>query len=1076
MGGVVLLGAGVSIAARLPGAAGLDGLLWQALESDQTSLQALRSIASCGSAASAKETVLSLGEDLRPAWEVVASHQQARRTFQSVFARLDETRRRAISKSHDVLAEMLHRRVVELVISLNWDTQLETAWRHRYGQSIRDQSLLSKPHGSAAAPEEDWVLPGESPLLPEALKTRLARMIRERPRVLLVVGYSERDEHVVTEIVKPLENRWKVIRIAPDARGELTIPFPAEAVLPALRDQLMLGAEVPGFAYVSFEPAHDLGWAMAGRGLGPQDVEACPHVPEVQRLVAEIRATGSAVLIGGPGEGKSVAAFQAARELWLSGWEVVRLKDVLPLGDLLNTLRAVPRPAVAVLDDAQRLDDDDLSQLLALGGTNLGVLAVHSQRSPVPRAGVRLDADRATDILLKHLRSHPKETLKAVQALDRRVGTGYLDTPLAERLNEAAKEAHSPWHLTFVVTAGWHRVSGEIDELRANDDHDAPLAVVAALQLLRLDETVDPSDLAKVIGAIGRDETWLSKALDGAISRRLLVSDEKGVRLPHQRFAPVVLTAVLAKGDRDLVLRAISEAIVCLEPDLQGVHWLLRELSLLRHDAGVRDDELIDEEAAKLLLERCWAAESGRDRGAAAFVINDLRKLPATNVRLGDHAGLLAGWISAAQPEAMMGLARLINDGFNDKLEVLNDIYAQVDLDKLASAFASSTWPDAVYFGKLFDRWGLGSIEATEALSAAIDRGAAHRLFQAWAQARDAFLSDLSAVAQGIASFDLDFALECIELIAADVTRHWQNDFLWGFNDLREISFLLGLGPAFLRKRAPNRAQRRVARELVQGLDAAACAQQISAAQERDWELVGHVMAEFVSNASRRKARAIASRIDFDRLDAATADFWATRTWTMRGLLVGLALHADYEPARSWIASNADKMEEIPLLALAISPEACAQRLAVQGVELQWGEHENLGLTVEALGKLERLDHELASACLTENQGRLVSPITIIHELDEWPQAIRLFDHLDPTVVPNAIARVEPEKARKVWERALRGEVSHRYGEVAKRRRGAAELVCVGKSAEGPIAAVAADLERQFPVASALETSRVRPR
>lgn len=1068
MGGVVVLGAGVSIAARMPDASGLEALLWRALESDPASLRALGDIAPCGPGAPAKETVLSLGEDLGPAWEVVASHQQARRAFQSVFARLDEDRQRETSESHDVLAEMLHRRIVELVISLNWDTQLEMAWRRRYGQSILDQGLATKLHGSAAEPKEDWVLPGQGVGLPPALKTRLARMVHERPRVLLVVGYSERDEHVVAEIVEPLESRWKVIRIAPEARGELAIPLPAEAVLPALRDQMKLGAEVPGFAYVSFEPAHDLGWAMAGRGLGPQDVEACPRVPEVRRLVAEVRATGSAVLIGGPGEGKSVTAFQAAWELWRDGWEVLRLKDVLPLRELVNTLRALPRPAVAVVDDAQRMVDDDLGQLLALGGADLGVLAVHSQRSPIPRAGVRLDADRATDVLLKYLRAHPKETLKAVQALDSRVGTGYLQTPLERRLSDAARDAHSPWHLTFVVTAGWHRVSGEIDELRANGGQDVPLAIIAALQLLRLDETIDRADLAEVISAIGKDENWLSKAFDAASSRRLLVTNEQGVRLPHQRFAPVVLTDVLAKGDRDLALSAISESIVRLEPDLRGVHWLLQELSLLSREAAVRHEELIGEEAANVLLERCWVAESGHDRGAAAFVINDLRKLARFDVRLDHHIDLLAGWISAAQPEAMMGLARLINDCFNDKLEVLDEIYAQVDLEKLASAFASTAWPDAVFFGELFDRFGLGSIEATKALSAEIDRGATRKLFQAWDQAPDVFLSDVATVAEGIASLDRDLALECIELIAADITRRWQNDFLSGFNELRDISFILGLGPSFLRGRAPEKVQLRVARQLVEGLDADACAQQISTSAERDWELVGYVMAEFVSDASPRKAQAIASRVDFDRLNSATAEFWARRTWTMRGLLVGLALGDNYEPACTWIAANADKMDQVSLLALAISPEACVRRLGIPGVELQWGEHEDLGLTVEALAKLERLDHDLACTYLAEHEDQLVSRMTIIHELDDWPQAIKLFDGLDPSVVPSAIAEVEPDKAREVWERALRGEGGRRpYGEKAKRRRGAAELVRVGKNAHGPIAAVAADLERRFPVSSA---------
>ena len=41
--------------------------------------------------------------------------------------------------------------------------------------------------------------------------------------MLLVVGYSEADELIVNELIAPLEERWKVVRIGPLASGALAL-------------------------------------------------------------------------------------------------------------------------------------------------------------------------------------------------------------------------------------------------------------------------------------------------------------------------------------------------------------------------------------------------------------------------------------------------------------------------------------------------------------------------------------------------------------------------------------------------------------------------------------------------------------------------------------------------------------------------------------------------------------------------------------------------------------------------------------------------------------------------------------
>jgi hypothetical protein len=179
-----------------------------------------------------------------------------------------------------------------------WDTLLEVAYRRRYGSTLRaDGGWLYKPHGDAAHPEAVWLLPHESGFIPNSIIQRTQGLAAQHPRALLIVGYSESDEEVVSKLIHPLSERWRVIRIGPSATGELSITRPAKQALPLLMKELDCEPEVPGWEYINFANQHDLGQALAGRRLGPADVEACPRLPEVPSVKQQLSVTNSVVIL-----------------------------------------------------------------------------------------------------------------------------------------------------------------------------------------------------------------------------------------------------------------------------------------------------------------------------------------------------------------------------------------------------------------------------------------------------------------------------------------------------------------------------------------------------------------------------------------------------------------------------------------------------------------------------------------------------------------------------------------------------------------------------------------------------------
>lgn len=1055
---VAVVGAGLSAGARLPLASTLDSLLYTALDADPKALATVQ--ASLGINAGPKEVVDQASGRLSLVWDAIARSSSARGAFQTTFAALDADRQHSFSPAHDALAELIHRRQVDLVVSLNWDTKLEAAYFARYGQRIRADWLI-KPHGDAADPDRRWVLPGEAVAMPSTLVEQLARMAAVRPRLLLIVGYSESDEYVVSELTAPLTSRWKVARLGPGATGDMSLNGSADEALPALRDAAAVGPEAAGWEYVRFDPPRDLTWALSGRGLGPRDVEICPAIDEVGRLVRDLAAGGAALITGPSGSGKSLAAYQAAHFFWRDGSEVVRLADpALPALQLREVLRGLPRPLIAVVDDGQRLRESDLRTLLDLGGDGLLIVAVVSSDSPVASLGIRIDAPRAAAALSVALERRRAETLAAVATLDPHVGDGYIDEPLEHRIEVAARDAKTPWHLSFVLSGGWRRLAGRVHELDGPAEADLLLAFVAATQLLTLDDDVAIEQLYTFAAAVNRPANWITEGLRGLRARQLLL-DLDVARLPHRRFARGLFALMLSGPQRDRCLLGVRAAIRLHRGSLEGVYWLLLDLQDAARDAGIDSQVILDGELLEIVVARCEAAEHPRERGAAAHVLNQLSYAGhATPTHA--QARMLGGWVSAGQPLSMRGLARLINDLSQRDPEAFEALCESVDAAALMSEFARCDWSDAYYFGHLLDRLATVAPQSLRRrLEGCLDRQAALRLFDRWPHAEGVELYDVDALAWGLANISHDVALEGLDRVADALARRWQANFVEGWADLHELQFVLGLPPSFLRGRAPSRRERAVARRIVEGLEPDVVAAQISASRQREWEPIGHAM-ELIATASPRHARRIADRVDLDELDASTAEFWPERSAVFRGLTVSLAQGEDNEPAAQWYARHVNDMKRIDDVAFRLVPQSSAERARDLGdvVHLQGIEIGSWGWLREVLCLLLATDRDLAASTLEKHQEQFASAFTRASyaERNELRPVLDLLADLDRDLLLGIVTRVDASKAEEVWARRLRGN--------ERERRAISRLIDLALDCDGPVRDVAERLRRRFPSAS----------
>src|ERR1700730_18991939 len=119
-GAVCIVGAGASVDAGFPLVDDLRNLLWFVYDQVPDAAKALA--VKLGRTSSTAKVLI--GNDrvcIRAAWEILAHEAALKKLFKNAFADLDSKRSNVPSKVHRVVAELLHRRFVRTVISLNWD-------------------------------------------------------------------------------------------------------------------------------------------------------------------------------------------------------------------------------------------------------------------------------------------------------------------------------------------------------------------------------------------------------------------------------------------------------------------------------------------------------------------------------------------------------------------------------------------------------------------------------------------------------------------------------------------------------------------------------------------------------------------------------------------------------------------------------------------------------------------------------------------------------------------------------------------------------------------------------------------
>lgn len=867
------------------------------------------------------------------------------------------------------------------------------------------------------------------------------------------------------EIVQRLCNRPEIL-----ARFYPNHAFDVPTILERLEAMANQSGRAPWTAPgawrdLDFSGERDIGPALLGRPLGPADAAACPRLNEADILVAELRRGFSARIVGDPGGGKSVCAYQAAAVFAREGWRVQQLDDAR---GLTSDLPSHDGNTLYVVDDAHLASVGTLTAIEHAAGPRRLVLSIHNRlgQNPSRRGAVVIEPRKAVSTIAEGLRRDPG-TLAAVRRVDPNVGDAPGDLDLSARIDHAEDEATYPWQFCFILGGGWGRAERDADAARAAGA-DIVLAAVAVHQIASRDARPLREEIEALATIAGLSVEQTRRAIEFLIRERLMIGEDD-LRCPHQRFAVVVIEKILKGQDeagRNAVGRLFGAVLDDHEMPFGGLYLLLHEIAFAgRYRQWGR---FVPLEPLRSALKRALAADTSASRGDACRLLTQAETYVPDWVSetLRPNAAVFRTWFNELDAESAHGLSRLINNIHNRDKELAPELFTASDAEAVAAAISSATPETAFALGTLADRlWILGK-DWNGRYAAALDRKALIGLARAWP--KDSELYSLAELCGGLVADNNTLALDMVEAALPQIRQRLAKDPAGGFREIDEIAMhvlrVLDVLGVYTGKLAAGERERALARSMVADIDPKRLADQLSAVRLKQFQSTSFLLS-FIARVDPRRFRATAAALDWDRLAHTIGEHWKLLPHDAE-VLMGVAYGAPKgrERLRQCIVDNLGRIEVLPAR-LAVMFLSVAERALEQSKTVATGSfgHVHWDYVVALLKPFAAQRPDLVDALLAPAEEAAIEAFGQPNESwykDAAPGLVALREHA-PQALQRILDRLDPVRAEVGWTAAVRA------GRGA--RRTIAQLVTAAIDRPDGIGDMARGLRARFPAKTVVD-------
>jgi hypothetical protein len=779
---------------------------------------------------------------------------------------------------------------------------------------------------------------------------------------------------------------------------------------------------------IIFSSSRDLGPALLGRGLGPSDAVACPQLTETTIIIKQLKCAYSARLVGVPGSGKSVCAYQAAYALACEGWSVVRLDDSNPNINFLGLDSTDERNTLFLIDDAHLLKSSVLREIEEKTSPAKFLLTVHTMQdhTETHRGSIRINPKRAVQTIAAQLKQNLSNTLAAVRRADDRVGEGSFDEDLIHRIDAAESSSSFSWQFCFILGGGWRRANEAADASRIHGA-DLIFATAAAQQLASRDAPTSKETVLR-LGILGGSTIQkIENGLAWLVKERLLLSEDD-LRCPHQRFSREIIGRIyssLDSSERNSFIKVCREIVIDSTTTLAGARILIHELRFtgfdLRWSHELQPNRWINEQVRAALTQRCWSASTAEDKMFACLLIAEIDG-PWEHVIKDSEIKLLGQWLSDATHPMGYGLSRVLNDIYNDNKGLAAQIVLAANPVKVALLVSDVTPENAYTIGDMIDRMALAySDEWKSSFNAALQRNRILEAIKKWPE--NEYIGDFSKYCWALSLYDHEFAFDILKLAMPLLQQALAADPINGFSQIEHyivMCFLRAWDPlgVYVGKHGPDRRQVEIARELCRQIDCKNAAEILSNVSRREFQGAAHFLA-FFRNVNKKKSAILCRQLDWNCIDKTIGDNWK---WLDHDSTVFICqASADNESRKNAVSVMQTHLNEIEVLPsrLAILAPDLACSLIERGAKIAIGEDMSLNWKVAAyvihqFGELRPdlilnliAPHEIeAMKSLQSNQTNIFDDADIF---------LRTLEKYAPEGLTRILSMLEPKAAEDAW-------------------------------------------------------------
>lgn len=991
-GSIIVMGAGASYSVGMPLCGQLAPIVWNVVEANLD----LKKKLDIPLESSAKDCI---GDNFNlavKAYEAISHNDKAYNEFRKLFCDLNNEKNQINSIVHETICRMIHNGHITLVVSFNWDDLLESAWTKLYGTGINDcKTQLIKPHGCVRNKKEKWILPN-SPGFLSINDKKIINGITQRPKTLVLVGYSESDEEIVNEFIIPTDRINKSYRIAPNAID--SIQMDASSVFKHIKHQYLRRLNNERyFEYIDYSNQVGIEPAILGHRLQPSNVKSCPELPVLYDAKTKLDFAHIVVIESEAGCGKSISAYQLAYKYIKFGYEVVKVNNERVCDNLDYIFGNNDYKTIYIIDDAQQIDPRIVHKLFSYASAKRKFIITQTSTHEFGEEKVRITKASSVKAINDYYVSNADKIIEIVKVVNKKVGRNignlYLDMSLEQVLNIAKKE-ETPWLYNYSLRGGWSNTNNQYNIARDYNEAHLALVLISIKQILSLDKPVDYDWLVLKTERIKKNKIWINECIDYLNDERIILSSRE-IRTHHLQMAIRIIMKFVKDSnneEREWIVHFLEEEMLLENTPLRGVLWFFN-MSFSFELRYVLDWYFQKNVFFDKLLVRIMSEKDNDEWVYSLYVLSDVilrsdkKNIFDINNKYGDF---LKYSIENVNKKIVYPLYELINDMINCDLKKKIEFVNGLDLEHVISSISNIKIDYLYSYAKFFNR--LIYQQKLSWKKKWSNKFPYDDLEKKLVNSGPEKIESAMEFVYTLLMLDSDKAFRIYDALLPNMKYALKKD-LSGTLGRLELNFLLNLcGQGLFSKGRPNKKQINAAKQFVDLIDESSMTDLLQNGVERDWGRFYRFASIIFTHGYEKFSNAILD-VDFLKLEKNIKNCWINQNDEFEMLIIMLA-QIRSEEVDELIYNNSTKLEFLNPTLLIFSPRT-AIKVFSEGkkVNILPSKRVYWETSKDALMVLRRFDKKFAKDIVKISFEEIQKSFVILDPID-WEKYYLFFDEV----------------------------------------------------------------------------------